>query len=189
MTNNVLIRNALPTAYSFRDYVATSTIPPDQLWHFSIPQGMHRAVFPNRTKPRTRRPQVAQGKAALRSPPWVQRPLASCLFSSSGLALLSANPDGEKGIIIVGSQPRTAAFGLGYSRSPFQGLALCTSGCNLKFAVLSSTHCFVSIPEIVNPEPDDLELSLFSQRCGRAHHLFGAKLLPLLDELSQTLAA
>lgn len=40
-------------------------------------------------------------------------------------------------------------------------------------------------------EPDDLDLSPFSQRggLGKAHQLFGDKLLPLLDELNQTLAA
>jgi hypothetical protein len=60
----------------------------------------------------------------------------------------------EKKSVVYGPQPRTAAFGLvlGYSRPPFQGLALCGSRCNRKFEVLSSTHCFVSIPEIVNPE-------------------------------------
>jgi hypothetical protein len=60
----------------------------------------------------------------------------------------------EKKSVVYGPQPRTVAFGLvlGYSRPPFQGLALCGSRCNRKFEVLSSTHSFVSIPETVNPE-------------------------------------
>jgi type I restriction enzyme R subunit len=43
----------------------------------------------------------------------------------------------------------------------------------------------------VRIEPDYLELSPFTQRggLGRAHQMFGNKLLPLLDELNQTLAA
>lgn len=60
----------------------------------------------------------------------------------------------EKKSVVYGPQPRTAAFGLvlGYSRPPFQGLALCGSRCNRKFEVLSLTHCFVSISGVVNPE-------------------------------------
>jgi type I restriction enzyme R subunit len=40
-------------------------------------------------------------------------------------------------------------------------------------------------------EPDDFDYAPFSQRggLGKAHQLFGDKLLPLLDELNQTLAA
>jgi type I restriction enzyme R subunit len=40
-------------------------------------------------------------------------------------------------------------------------------------------------------EPDDLELSPFSQRggLGKAHQLFGEQLPKLLDELNQVLAA
>ena len=40
-------------------------------------------------------------------------------------------------------------------------------------------------------DAEDLELSPFNQRggLGKAHQLFGDKLLPLLDELNQTLAA
>jgi hypothetical protein len=40
-------------------------------------------------------------------------------------------------------------------------------------------------------EPNDFDYAPFSQRggLGKAHQLFGDKLLPLLDELNQTLAA
>jgi type I restriction enzyme R subunit len=47
------------------------------------------------------------------------------------------------------------------------------------------------IATAISIEPEDLELSPFNQRggLGKAHLLFGDKLLPLLDELNQTLAA
>ncbi len=47
------------------------------------------------------------------------------------------------------------------------------------------------IATAISIEPEDLELSPFNQRggLGKAHQLFGDKLLPLLDELNQTLAA
>jgi type I restriction enzyme R subunit len=47
------------------------------------------------------------------------------------------------------------------------------------------------IATAISIEPEDLELSPFNQRggLGKAHQLFGEKLLPLLDELNQALAA
>lgn len=47
------------------------------------------------------------------------------------------------------------------------------------------------IATAISIEPEDLELSPFNQRggLGKAHQLFGDKLLPLLDELNQALAA
>jgi type I restriction enzyme R subunit len=47
------------------------------------------------------------------------------------------------------------------------------------------------IATAISIEPEDLELSPFNQRggLGKAHQLSGDKLLPLLDELNQTLAA
>ncbi len=61
------------------------------------------------------------------------------------------------------------------------------SGDQLAWLNLIRDHIATSL----SIEPDDFDYAPFSQRggLGKAHQLFGDKLLPLLDELNQTLAA